>query len=264
MFPVISDLPGNPAITHGLFVLLGLSVGYWVFHREVKKANAWDDRFIYMIVGIAVGGALGERIGSVAGAVASSGVDSVADAWINGGRSILGGLAGAYIGAILGKRASGYPGRTGDYFAPAIALGLAVGRIGCFLTEAPGRPTGATWGITTPPASLDLLPGCPGCAAGVPMHPSMLYEIVFLLVAYIVIQRYKGRITAPGETLVLFLAAYALFRFGVEFTRANPPDIWGLTRSQVFIASLSPIFIFKLVQQARRGTYSQLWNAQHK
>lgn len=237
---------------------LGLAVGFWIFQREVKAAAAWDDRFMFMITGIAVGGALGERLGSVLGSVAGSGVTSLADAWLYGGRSVLGGLAGAYVGALLGKRASGYQGRTGDYFAPAIALGLAVGRIGCFLTEAPGRPTGGSWGITVPVESLNALPGCPGCTAGVPMHPSMLYEIAFLLLSYIVIQKYKHLISAPGETLVLFLAAYALFRFGVEFTRANPPDIWGLSRSQVFLASLSPIFIFKIVRQARAGTYARV------
>jgi hypothetical protein len=229
-----------------------------VFQREVKRANAWDDRFIFMITGIAVGGALGERLGSIVGTVATSGVSSVLDAWLYGGRSILGGLAGAYVGALLGKRASGYQGRTGDYFAPAIALGLAVGRIGCFLTEAPGRPTNLPWGIRVPEQSIAALPGCPGCTAGAAMHPSMLYEIVFLLISFVLIQRYKRLITAPGETFVLFLAAYALFRFGVEFTRANPPDIWGLTRSQVFIASLSPIFVFKIVRQARLGTYARL------
>ncbi len=237
---------------------LGLAVGFWIFYREVQRANAWDDRFVYMITGIAVGGALGERIGSIVGSVAESGVTSVLDAWLYGGRSILGGLAGAYVGALLGKRVSGYPGKTGDYFAPAIALGLAIGRIGCFLTEPPGRPTNLPWGISVPEQSIAALPGCPGCVAGQPMHPSMLYEIAFLVTCFVLLQRFKNRITEPGETLVIFLAAYAVFRFGVEFTRANPPDIWGLTRSQVFIASLSPIFILKILRQYRRGTYAGL------
>lgn len=260
MFPVVSDLPGNAGLTHGVFVALGLVVGFWVFYRKVHLNHAWDDRFIFMIVGITVGGAIGERLGSVVQIASDQGVDSIASAWLYGGRSILGGLAGAYVGALIGKRVSGYPFRTGDYFAPAIALGLAIGRIGCFLTEAPGRASSLPWAITVPSTSVPLLPQCPACVAGQPMHPSFVYEIVFLLVAYVLIERYGHLIAAPGETLVLFLAGYAVFRFGVEFTRSNPPAIAGLTSSQVFLLSVSPLFIWKVVRQARLGTYARLLN----
>lgn len=63
------------------------------------------------------------------------------EAWMFGSRSVLGGLTGAYAGVLIAKRLIGYREKTGDLFAPAVALGMAVGRIGCFLTEAPGRPT---------------------------------------------------------------------------------------------------------------------------
>lgn len=260
MFPVISDLAGNAGVTHGVFVALGLAVGFWIFYRTVTQANAWDDRFIYMIVGIAVGGALGERLGSVVQIASSQGVDSITSAWLYGGRSILGGLAGAYVGALIGKRISGYSTPTGDYFAPAIAVGLAIGRIGCFLTEAPGRASTLPWAISVPPTSVPLLPQCPACVAGQSMHPSFIYEIVFLLIAYFALERYGERIEAPGERLVLFLAAYSVFRFGVEFTRSNPPAVAGLSSSQIFLLSVSPLFIWKVVRQARLGTYARLLN----
>ena len=258
MFPVFSDAAGNPALTHGFFVLLGFVVGGWYFYREVRRSNAWDDRLIFIIVGITVGGALGERLGSTMQASLTGDVSTVVDAWLYGGRSILGGLAGAYIGGILGKRLSGYPHRTGDFFAPAVALGLAIGRIGCFLTEAPGRPSDLPWAISVPPNSVESLPGCPACVARVSMHPSFLYEIIFLLISFFVIRRYGKRITEPGEVFVLFIAAYALFRFGVEFTRSNPPDMWGLTRSQIFLMSVWPILFWKVLRQTRRGTYAHL------
>ena len=41
------------------------------------------------------------------------------------------------------------------------------------------------------------------------MHPSFLYEIVFLLICFFMIRRYGKRITEPGEVFVLFIAAYA-------------------------------------------------------
>jgi prolipoprotein diacylglyceryltransferase len=68
----------------------------------------------------------------------------------------------------------------------------------------------------------------------------------------------RDRITGPGELFVLFLAAYAAFRFGVEFTRANPPDLWGLTRSQVFLLVLSPLLALRVWRAARRGVYERV------
>src|SRR5262245_55863636 len=50
-----------------------------------------------------------------------------------GGRTLLGGLVGAYLGVVLTKRYIGYTRPTGDLFAPGVALGMGIGRIGCFL-----------------------------------------------------------------------------------------------------------------------------------
>ena len=92
--------------------------------------------------------------------------DSPLNALANGGKSILGGLAGAYAGALITKRWLGYRGRTGDLFAPAVALGMAIGRWGCFLTEEPGRPTTLPWGIRLAPSAGARIPHCEGCIAG--------------------------------------------------------------------------------------------------
>jgi prolipoprotein diacylglyceryltransferase len=92
------------------------------------------------------------------------------------------------------------------------------------------------------------------------MHPSMLYEIAFLLLAFVLIKRYGSRITAPGEVFVLFLTCYAVFRFFVEFTRANPVNSLGLTGSQVFLLVVSPLLVWRVVQGARRGVYRDLFH----
>ena len=73
-----------------------------------------------------------------------------------------------------------------------------------------------------------------------------------------ILMQQRDRIDAPGETFVVFLAAYAVFRFGVEFTRANPPDILGLTRSQVFLLALSPLLAARVVSAWRRGVYDRV------
>ncbi|MFC6237883.1 prolipoprotein diacylglyceryl transferase [Longivirga aurantiaca] len=258
MHPTLFTLGGLSVPSHEFFVGLGFLAGLAVFLLETRRRRMWDERLIPVVAGIVVGGALGARLAGILDAATQDGGGVLAWAWSEGGRSILGGLTGAYVGALVGKRVGGYSGRTGDLFAPAVAVGLAVGRIGCLLAEAPGRPTSLPWGITVDPAVAASIPECPGCLAGVPMHPSFLYEIAFLVLAFLALRAVRDRIEAPGETFVLFIAAYALFRFGVEFTRANPPDLLGLTRSQVFILVLSPLLALRLHRGWRAGAYDRI------
>lgn len=256
MHPTLLTIAGHPVPTHEVFVLLGFAVGLAVFLLECRRRRAWDDRLIPVITGIVIGGMAGARAGGLLDAAVSGGPATLVWAWDEVGRSILGGLAGAYVGALIGKRVGGYPGKTGDLFAPAAAIGLAIGRIGCFLAEAPGRPTSLPWGIRVDVGAP--IPDCPGCVAGLPMHPSFLYEIVFLLGAFVVLLWLRRRVTGPGELFVLFVAAYAVFRFGVEFTRANPLIVGPLTASQVVILVASPLLIVRLMRSWRMGTFQQV------
>lgn len=256
MHQVLFTVAGRPVYSHETFVALGFVVGLVVFVIECRRRRAWDDRLIPVIAGVVVGGAVGARLGGLADVALQLGPAALVWAWNEVGRSILGGLAGAYVGALVGKRVSGYPYRTGDLFAPAVALGLAVGRIGCLLSEAPGRPTSVPWAVTVDPSVP--IPECPGCVAGVGMHPSFLYEIFFLVAAYFALRWARGRVHAPGELFVLFICAYATFRFGVEFTRANEPVAWGLTGSQLFILVTAPLLAARLARSARVGTFRQL------
>lgn len=258
MHPVLVRIAGVPVGTHDAFVALAFVVGLLVFLHECRRRGMWDDRLVPVLVGIVVGGAVGARVAGMLDALTTDGTGALAWAWVAGGRSILGGLSGAYVGALVGKRLGGYRGRTGDLFAPAVAIGLAIGRVGCLLTEAPGRPTSLPWGIRVDPSVAAGIPDCPGCTAGVPMHPSFLYEILFCLLMVVVLRWLRDRLDAPGETFVVYLAAYAAFRFGVEFTRANPPDLLGLTRSQVFLLALSPLLVARLVSAWRRGVYARV------
>src|SRR5690606_2524686 len=127
-------------------------------------------------------------------------------------------LVGAWAGVHVTKRIVGYRDRSGDLFAPAVALAMAIGRFGCLLTENPGTPTGGAWGIVLTPEQAAPV----GAPAGVGLHPSFLYEIVFHAVAFAVLWfwlRHLG--IRSGETLTLYIAAYAIFRFLVEFVRGN-------------------------------------------
>src|SRR4051812_49316643 len=199
--------------THSLFVGLGVILASVVFVLEARRRGALREESLVAVTGALVGGAIGMRLSGWVEHLDLTLNPSVLDAWMFGARSILGGLTGAYAGVLIAKRLIGHREKTGDLFAPAVALGMAVGRVGCLLTEAPGRPTTLPWGIHAPAT----VPDCPGCVAGQAMHPSFAYEIAFQLAAFAALIWLRSRVTQPGELFTLYVAAYAMFRFLVEF-----------------------------------------------
>ncbi len=128
-------------------------------------------------------------------------------------------------------------------------MGMAVGRVGCLLTERPGTPTGTWFGITLDPVTAERL----GAPAGVPLHPSFLYEVVFHVTAFLVLWTWlRHRPLPPGTTFVLYVAAYGVFRFAVELVRGNEVVWYGLTRPQLFLAVTVPIVLLRAVVLVRR------------
>ena len=242
----------GPVPVHPLFVGLGVLVAGVVFVLEARRRGQTDDAVVYVVLGALAGGALLMRLGTWAQHVDLRDNASVAEQWAYGNRSVLGGLLGAWLGVHVTKRLVGYRVRTGDLFAPAVALGMAVGRVGCLLTELPGTPTGSSYGITLDGATAARL----GAPAGVPLHPSFAYEIAFHLAAFLVLWLWlRHRPLAPGETLTLYLAGYGLARFAVEFVRGNEVVWHGLTRPQLFLLFTVPLLLARILWRAAHDGY---------
>lgn len=124
------------------------------------------------------------------------------------GRTIAGGLVGGMLGVLLIKKKLGIRGRHGNALAAPIALGMAVGRMGCLLSGCCfGKPTALPWGINF--------------GDGIARHPTQAYELLFWLGAFILLQRAR-RTAPPGQLLTHLFAAYFVFRFFEEFLRPNP------------------------------------------
>jgi len=242
----------NP-IWHDVFVGLGVLAATLVLWAEARRRGKGSDQRVWIVVlGAVFGGAVMMRLGTWMQHLDVSENATLIEQWLYGNRSILSGLVGAYLGAHIAKRVIGYRQRTGDLFAPAVAIGMAIGRIGCLLTELPGTPTGLPWGIILDTEQAARV----GADAGLALHPSFVYEIVFHLLAFGVLWwwlRFKP--IAPGETLTLYLGAYAVFRLLVEFVRGNEIVFSGLTRPQLFLLALVPLLVARIFTQARRGRY---------
>lgn len=252
MHPYLGDLMGADlrVPTHEAFVGLGVLTALAVFWVELRRRGLQDERLAYVVAGALVGGGVMMRLGTWVQHPDLAANASLAEQWVVGNRSILGGLFGAWLGVHVAKRLAGYRARTGDLFAPAVALGMAVGRVGCFLTEMPGTPTGSSFGVVLSPEAAARL----GAPAGVPLHPSLAYEVAFHAVAFVALWGWlRHRVTAPGETLTLYVAAYGLFRFAVELVRGNEVVWAGLTRPQLVLLVTVPVVVARIVVLVRRG-----------
>lgn len=257
MLPYLFQIGGLRVPTHGCFVLAGVVVAALVFFAEARRRRMLDERIVGIVAGTLLCGAVGAKLSTLGLYLEAAPDPSPLGAIVAGGKSILGGLAGAYLGAHLAKRLLGYRERTGDLFAPAVALGMAVGRVGCLLTEQVGTPTTMPWGLTLSAELAARIPNCPYCAPGVRLHPSFLYEILFHLAMFALIWWWlRPRVFVKGELLKIYLLAYALFRFAVEYVRGNEVVWEGLTRSQIFLIPSATLLALYFLRQWRRGAYA--------
>jgi len=225
MRPVLFELGGVRIYSHGFFLVLGLLACLAILVYEARRRRWPADEVVPITLAAFVGGVLGARLSMLLFAgwdVAPVVFDYFAlfDPSIGPG-SILGGIAGAYAGGYLASRSLGV-GCTCDAFAPAMALGMAVGRIGDFLSaeDGLGKETTLPWGVPLP--GVDYL-----------VHPAPLYDAAFNLLWFGGLLALRGRSRLrDGDLLKIGLGGYAFFRFFVEFVRNNYVLALGLTGQQ--------------------------------
>lgn len=258
MFPILYQNGPFVVYTHDFFTALGLLAGLLLYYRELRRRNLLGNTIFWISIAALIGGGIGARLSVVWEHPSYYG--TIADVPFtyyvaHSGKSIIGGVVGGWIAIFLAKRTFRYTISTGDCYAAAIPLAMVIGRIGCFLSELPlGKPTDLPWGISVSPEIASQVANCPYCTGK--MHPSMLYEIGFHLIAFLLIVRYRDRIPVQGDALKIYFLAAAVFRFIVEFVRANPEMMGGLTGAQVALIPLTALLVAHFVRQWRRGVYN--------
>ena len=101
----------HAALVHGLGAAAGAAAGAVALALEVRRRDSADERLLVVVAGVVVGGALGMRAAGLVRLVQAGDASLLAQAWDAGAKSVLGGLCGAYVGALVGKRLAGRPRR---------------------------------------------------------------------------------------------------------------------------------------------------------
>lgn len=258
MLPVLAQLGPVEVGTHDFFSLAGVAIGFAIYYVELRRRGWLDARIVWISVAALLGATVGARLITMwerPEVIAAFSTMPFTEAIERSGKSIIGAVAGGYLAIVLAKRAFSYRRSTGDNYALAIPVATVIGRIGCFLTELPlGTPTTLPWGVTVSPQAAAAFASCPGCLG--PMHPTMLYEIGFNLVAAALILRYRRRVPVPGDTLKLYLLSAAIFRFLVEYLRTSPPQALGLTAPQWVLIPMVVLLAVHFGREIRRHAWS--------
>ena len=154
---------------------------------------------------------------------------------------------------------------TCDAFAPGIALGQAVGRIGCLMAGCCyGTPTDLPWGVTF---TNPLAAAQAGTPLDVSLHPTQLYESAAVLVILGILLLAERRGTPfPGRTFWSYLLLYPCARFTIEFFRGDPRGtaFEVLSTSQLVSLLLIPLSIVMLIvlrRSSNPGPTSQVSTA---
>jgi phosphatidylglycerol:prolipoprotein diacylglycerol transferase len=241
----------HPAL-HPIFETLGYALGFGAYKAARRQAgDVLEDRQRWSLIAAAMVGALdGSRVLGVLEQTPRMPI-TVAQ-WITpgGGKTIVGGLLGGWIAVEIVKRIEGIRTRTGDLFALPLCLGIAVGRIGCFLAgladDTYGKPSGLPW-------SVDF-------GDGIARHPVQAYEIVFLAGLALILHRLAKRPHAPGTLFQTFLTAYLAWRLLIDFLKPQPL-LAGFTLIQwACCAGLVAIGV-RYVRDRRSAASGLNWNA---
>jgi phosphatidylglycerol:prolipoprotein diacylglycerol transferase len=223
-FPVYFHLGSIRIHPHVVFETLAYAVGFrFYLHQRKQRGDALDDGNRWWVIAAAA-------VGAVAGSRMLYWLEDpqlTLQKWNNaallaGGKTIVGALIGGLFAVEETKKVLGIVSRTGDLFAMPLCMGIAIGRIGCFLTgvedHTAGSPTTMPWGVNF--------------GDGISRHPSQLYESVFALLLLAFLWLRAQRQYRQGDIFKMFMVAYFAFRLLADFLKPDVRVIAGLSSIQ--------------------------------
>lgn len=198
--------------TWGLFLGLALLAGCWVFMKEAKKEGIEEKKILRLFFWVFIGVIFGSRLFYLllqfpvfdfsaffqfrAGGFAFQG-------------GLLGGLLAGWVYALKNKLSFW---QLADWAAPAIALGIFFGRIGCSLINGhQGALTNLPWAIQWPDGAL--------------RHPVAEYLALNGLIMFFVLRRLRFFVKKEGRLFIIFLVWHSVSRFFLDFTRVTDTNL---------------------------------------
>ena len=212
------------------FALAFFAAGALIARRleELDKPRDWAYEMAFAAL---VGGLVGSRLDYILQNWDSASDDLLGSLFSGAGLVWFGGAVGGALGVILWARWRGFlEARMFDMAAPALALGYAIGRVGCQLSGDGdyGRPTDLPWGMAYPDGTVSTLEE---------VHPTPVYETLAMGFVAFALWQLRDRVR-PGALFALYLVLAGGERLLVEFIRRNDDVALGLTQPQLISVAM--------------------------
>ncbi len=259
MFPKLIDTGGFYLPSYGVLVACGFLAALWIISRLGRRAGLHPDKLSNLAIYTALAGLAGAKLTMFAfdwEIYANNPSELFSLATLQSAGVYQGGFVLAFVASIALMRHYQLPALpTMDLFAPAIALGHGIGRIGCFAAGCCwGVKCDRPWAVEFTSVDAGRLTGVP---LGVPLHPTQLYEAVAEFLIFGGLMALWARRPRPGTVIGLYLVLYSAVRFFVEFYRTHMQALpFGLPFSltQYFSIAMALLGIGLLVWRARPST----------
>lgn len=226
MFPILFKYGSFYIPTYGVLVALGFLAGLTVATRLARRAGLPAEQITNLAVYCAMAGIVGAKLFmflfNLSDYIRNPGqiftLETLQAAGVFHGGFIL-----ALLVALWYMRKHALPALgTMDVFAPGVAIGQAIGRLGCFAAGCCwGKECSLPWGVRfrsdfASPVPLDKS-----------LHPVQLYESAADLLIFVILYRGATRRHSPGQIIGLYLVLYSIARFVIEFFRVHEQPLVG-------------------------------------
>jgi phosphatidylglycerol:prolipoprotein diacylglycerol transferase len=253
--PIIISIGPVTIYSFGVMLAIAFLVAGNVVERELGRKGLDPALASSFMLWAAVGGLVGSRVLSFVDDWRGFLADPLAFVFTGAGFVFYGGLIGGFATVTLFIYRRGLPWLVvTDCIAPALAVGQAIGRIGCLLAGDGdwGRPTTLPWGMRYPNAIIgwDEWLRASGLPADVRVHPAPIYETLGYGTVFLILWALRRRPHPPGLMLWSYLVLSALVRFLAEIIRINPRLALGMSEAQWISLAL---MAFGLAQIWRAG-----------
>jgi phosphatidylglycerol:prolipoprotein diacylglycerol transferase len=252
MHPILLKIGPFELYTYGAFLAVAFLVAIWLATRETERAGLKPELAADMGIVVILSSIVGSRVFYILFYDLQYTLEHPAELLKlrQAGLVFYGGLIFAVgAGLVFCKLRRAPIPLVMDIAAPSIAIGQAIGRIGCFMSGCCyGKPTWVPWAVQFPQIEY-------------PRHPTQIYESLATFAIFLVLIRFRRHKTRGGQVAWLYVAMYASARFAIEFFRGdNPPVLLGLTISQVISALVLfgavPLGVFIWFPSARKQAHA--------
>lgn len=244
-FPIPLPLFGQSVPAHFVFESFGYFTGARIYFIQRRRNGGGLplETNLWLLVGCIFGAWMGSKLLAWAETPSHYWAMRQDPGVLLGGKTIVGGLLGGWAGIEFAKQRLRITQSTGDLFVWPLAVGTAIGRIGCFLTGL----TDHTYGVaTTLPWGVDF-------GDGIARHPTQLYESLYAVLLATAVSWSAYRDWPAGARFRCYFAGYFAFRFLVEFIKPRETPLLGLSAIQLasFVGAVLALVSFRQLRHTQ-------------